>query len=44
MAFAIVSVGFAIIGPKLLGNATNLIFEGWIGNQLPPGVIEGRRP
>ena len=38
MAFAIVSVGFAIIGPKLLGNATNVIFEGWIGSQLPPGI------
>ena len=38
MAFAVVSVLFAVIGPKLLGNATNVIFEGVVGKQLPPGV------
>jgi len=38
MALAVVSVLFAIIGPKLLGNATDLIFEGYVGNQLPPGL------
>ncbi len=38
MAFAVVSVLFAVIGPKLLGNATNLIFEGVVGRQLPPGM------
>jgi len=38
MAFAVVSVLFAVIGPKLLGNATNLIFEGVVGKQLPPGI------
>ena len=38
MALAVVSVLFAIVGPKLLGNATDLIFEGYVGNQLPPGV------
>ena len=33
--FAIVSVAFAVIGPKILGNATNIIFEGVISKQLP---------
>jgi len=44
MAFAIVSVLFAIVGPKILGNATNLIFEGAVGKQLggqlPPGTTK----
>ena len=34
----VVSVLFAISGPKLLGAATNIIFAGAIGNQLPAGV------
>ena len=40
MVFAIVSVVFAIIGPKILGNATDIIFEGVVGKQLPPGVTQ----
>ena len=32
------SVALAIAGPKLLGNATTLVFEGYIGSQLPSGV------
>ena len=37
MVLAVGSVAFAIIGPKLLGEATNIIFEGVIGRQMPPG-------
>jgi ATP-binding cassette subfamily B multidrug efflux pump len=37
---AIVSVVLAILGPKILGNATNIIFEGVVGKQLPPGVTQ----
>jgi ATP-binding cassette subfamily B multidrug efflux pump len=37
LLLGVVSVFFAIIGPKLLGNATNLVFEGVISKQLPPG-------
>ena len=37
---AIVSVFLAILGPKILGNATNIIFEGVVGKQLPPGVTQ----
>src|SRR5438309_267849 len=31
---AIVSVSFSVIGPKILGNAINTIFEGALGQQL----------
>ena len=34
VAFAIVSVVLAVIGPKLLGEATNIIFEGVVGQQM----------
>jgi ATP-binding cassette subfamily B protein len=44
----VVSVVFAVLGPKLLGEATNLIFAGVISKQLPAGatkeqIIEGLR-
>jgi ATP-binding cassette subfamily B protein len=32
------SVVLAILGPKLLGNATTMVFEGYISTQLPAGV------
>jgi len=38
MLLAIVSVTFAVIGPKLLGNATNVLFEGVVGKKLPVGI------
>ncbi len=37
---AVVSVAFAVIGPKILGNATNDIFNGFIGGNLPAGVTK----
>ena len=37
---AIVSVSFAVIGPKILGNATNAIFQGVVSKQLPAGVSQ----
>jgi ATP-binding cassette subfamily B protein len=40
LIFAVVSVSFAVIGPKLLGNAVNIIFAGVIGKQLPAGVTQ----
>jgi ATP-binding cassette subfamily B multidrug efflux pump len=45
---AVVSVSFSISGPKLLGNATNLLLDGVIGRQLPAGaskdqVVQGLR-
>ncbi len=35
---AIVSVTFAVLGPKILGDATNHIFAGAIGKALPAGA------
>ncbi|QAY74950.1 ABC transporter ATP-binding protein [Agromyces protaetiae] len=44
----VVSVVLSVLGPKVLGQATNLIFEGVIGAQMPAGatkeqVLEGLR-
>ena len=36
----VLSVGFSVIGPKLLGEGTNLIFEGVISKKLPVGVTQ----
>ncbi|MGK5738319.1 ABC transporter ATP-binding protein [Micromonospora sp. URMC 103] len=38
IALALVSVGLSVTGPKILGHATDLIFTGVIGRQIPPGV------
>jgi len=38
VALAIISVSFAILGPKILGEAVNLVFEGAISAQLPAGT------
>jgi ATP-binding cassette, subfamily B, multidrug efflux pump len=38
MALAVVSVGMSVLGPKILGHATDLIFDGVIGRRLPAGV------
>ncbi len=36
----VASVSFSVVGPKILGNATNLIFEGIIGKKLPAGLTQ----
>ena len=38
LVLGIVSVVLAILGPKILGNATDIIFAGAIGKGLPAGV------
>lgn len=40
MLLAIASVGLGLAGPKLLGRATNLLFEGAMGKQFSPGVSQ----
>ncbi|NMB24402.1 MAG: ABC transporter ATP-binding protein [Firmicutes bacterium] len=40
MLLAIASVGLGLAGPKLLGQATNLLFEGAMGKQFSPGVSQ----
>jgi ATP-binding cassette, subfamily B, multidrug efflux pump len=37
IALGVVSVVTAVLGPRILGNATNIIFEGFISKQLPLG-------
>jgi ATP-binding cassette subfamily B protein len=34
------SVGFMVSGPKILGNATNILFDGVIGRRLTPGTTK----
>ena len=34
------SVASSVIGPKLLGNATNIVFEGVVGKQIPAGLTQ----
>jgi len=41
IALGVVSVFFAILGPKMLGNATNIIFDGAVGNQLGKAGLTG---
>ncbi len=37
---AVLSVGLSAIGPKVLGNATDIIFAGAIGRRLPAGMTK----
>ena len=38
LALAVTSVAFAVIGPRLLGHATDLIFSGVMGSRLPDEI------
>jgi ATP-binding cassette, subfamily B, multidrug efflux pump len=38
LAFAVLSVVAAVVGPKILGEATNILFAGVVGAKLPAGV------
>nr|WP_233255730.1 ABC transporter ATP-binding protein [Naasia lichenicola] len=40
VALGVISVVLSVIGPKLLGTATNIIFEGVISSQLPAGATK----
>ena len=39
---AVVSVVFAVLGPKLLGNAINLVFAGAVSAQFPKGMTQAQ--
>ncbi|MEU6661121.1 ABC transporter ATP-binding protein [Streptomyces sp. NPDC046821] len=48
IACAVLSVGLSVLGPKILGRATDLVFAGIVGRQMPAGaskaqVLEGLR-
>ena len=38
LVLAVVSVGLSVLGPRILGHATDLIFSGLFGRQLPAGT------
>ena len=42
LLLAAVSVTLSVLGPWLLGNATNLIFSGMISKQIPAGVSKAQ--
>nr|WP_144016950.1 ABC transporter ATP-binding protein [Beutenbergia cavernae] len=48
IVLGVLSVALAVIGPKLLGNATNIVFAGFLSRNLPDGItreqaLEGLR-
>jgi ATP-binding cassette, subfamily B, multidrug efflux pump len=40
LLLGVASVGFTVAGPKILGNATNVLFNGVVGKQLKAGVTK----
>ena len=40
LVFGVTSVAFLVTGPKILGAATNVLFDGVVGKQLPAGVTK----
>ncbi|HEY6793913.1 MAG TPA: ABC transporter ATP-binding protein [Kineosporiaceae bacterium] len=42
ITLALISVTFSIAGPKLLGDATNILFEGVVGKRLPAGISQNQ--
>ncbi|MGE5227326.1 MAG: ABC transporter transmembrane domain-containing protein, partial [Planctomycetaceae bacterium] len=41
VVLGVISVAFAVVGPKILGNATNILFEGVIGRMLGEQGLTG---
>jgi len=39
---ALGSVAFSVIGPKIIGNAVNVIFDGVLGKNLPAGLTKAQ--
>jgi len=42
IGLGVTSVGFLVVGPKILGRATDFIFAGAIGRQLPAGLTNAQ--
>jgi ATP-binding cassette subfamily B protein len=40
LVFSILSVALSVIGPKLLGDATNVVFAGFVSLQTPAGMTQ----
>jgi ATP-binding cassette subfamily B protein len=42
LVLAVVSVTFAVLGPRILGHATNILFQGIVSKKLPAGVTQAQ--
>ncbi|MET8955322.1 ABC transporter ATP-binding protein [Streptomyces sp. NPDC004533] len=42
LACGVLSVGLSVIGPKILGKATDLVFAGIIGRRMPAGLTKAQ--
>jgi ATP-binding cassette subfamily B multidrug efflux pump len=42
LLFAVASVTLSVLGPKLLGSATDIIFSGFVGKLLPAGMSKAQ--
>ncbi|WP_460832361.1 ABC transporter ATP-binding protein [Nocardioides hungaricus] len=40
----VASVALMSVGPRILGHATDLVFNGYVGRQIPPGTPESEWP
>ena len=40
--FGSISVAFSVVGPKIIGNATNIVFNGIVGKSLPAGTTKAQ--
>lgn len=42
LGLGVASVGFMVSGPQILGNATNVLFDGIVGKMLPAGTTKAQ--
>jgi len=42
VVLAVISVTFAVLGPRILGTATNILFEGVVSQKIPAGVTQAQ--
>ena len=42
IAMSITGIGLSVIGPRVLGHATDLLFNGVVGRQLPAGITKAQ--
>ena len=42
LAMSVTGIGLSVIGPRVLGHATDLLFNGVIGRQLPAGITKAQ--
>lgn len=42
IGLGVTSVAFMVSGPEILGNATNVLFDGLIGARLKPGTTKAQ--